>query len=636
MTEAIRHTVRTNIESGAGMLTDPKSFFTTSTAKYVPSLVDLVEVKNEADFDALTPRSVGSKHKSRNFLILPPDLLSKVLETDLTVTATFLKVTEFIRAKAKSQQSSSSTPPSTPDTASDTNGAVVTCSPGADSISDDEIEAAAEPYDEILWSLWGIKHRENDFKPPIFGPLQDADCFAWEKETAASYLGSATMPPGSQVASTTSAPNSRPQSTTTVPGLGGALTAITKLSASLVKTQERSIELQREKDDPKIKAWKRVAERHKNVILFAGIDEHGDIPTEPTDEILTILTSINGADACQYLQGCMSSYNLAIVIGLCTAVQKGILINPDDSGVPTNLSPFLTPPLSDDEDELLNHNNLQLALKEKLDAADVTLLTKMEVVIPMTVEQLRHHIKNFSGIVGRLIGQDSQLYTNLTILWKHVEARETRYKYEFRQDLMFGGCFLEEIDWKVHRFFDSCAHGDPARIMLDHIDFTEIMNLVESRKYVCKAPLWLKRLTKKTTPRTSENPITESEGTPHRASGRTKRRRFEEKSDRVSVKIESTRKCLLKPDETFRSLFSPMMLRGSQTPKWANGQSVCLRAHTTGRCFSDCRFKSSHGPLDPQLADSLVAFTDVMRQKRQDLANPTAGGNGELHTSNSG
>ena len=91
------------------------------------------------------------------------------------------------------------------------------------------------------------------------------------------------------------------------------------------------------------------------MILLAGIDENGDVPSEPTDELLIFLTSSNGEDACQYMQSCMSTYNLDLVIGLCTAVHKGIFINPDDSGLPKNLSPFLTPPLRDDEDELENH-----------------------------------------------------------------------------------------------------------------------------------------------------------------------------------------------------------------------------------------------------------------------------------------
>ena len=43
------------------------------------------------------------------------------------------------------------------------------------------------------------------------------------------------------------------------------------------------MEIQNKNDDIKLKAWKRVDERHKYVILFAGVDENGDIPDDPTD-----------------------------------------------------------------------------------------------------------------------------------------------------------------------------------------------------------------------------------------------------------------------------------------------------------------------------------------------------------------
>ena len=111
------------------MLTDPKSFFRTSTARCVPSLVDLVRVADIAEFEALTPKSVGSKHKLRNFLIIPPDLLSEILGTDLTVPAVFLRVVQFILAKTLSQPPGTSTPPPSPVPATGVGGALVSYPP---------------------------------------------------------------------------------------------------------------------------------------------------------------------------------------------------------------------------------------------------------------------------------------------------------------------------------------------------------------------------------------------------------------------------------------------------------------------------------------------------------------------------
>ena len=82
MTEDTHHAVRTNMESGSGMLNAPKSFFTVSTARYVPTTHDLLQVTNESVIDTLVPKSSGSKHKLQNFLILTQDLLTTVMETE--------------------------------------------------------------------------------------------------------------------------------------------------------------------------------------------------------------------------------------------------------------------------------------------------------------------------------------------------------------------------------------------------------------------------------------------------------------------------------------------------------------------------------------------------------------------------
>ena len=125
----------------------------------------------------------------------------------------------------------------------------------------------------------------------------------------------------------------------------------------------------------------------------------------------------------------METYNLSIVIGLCKELHKGILINSDESGLITNFTSFLTPPHRDEYYECENQNVLRLALEGKLEASDVSLLTNMDVSIPMKVDKLQHHVKNCSGVIGRVIGKDCILFLKLTKLWKHIDAKDTRYNY---------------------------------------------------------------------------------------------------------------------------------------------------------------------------------------------------------------
>ena len=114
----------------------------------------------------------------------------------------------------------------------------------------------------------------------------------------------------------------------------------------------------------------------------------------------SILGCQNGAQANQYLKQTMSGNKVSFEPGLCTALNKGMFICPDGVDPPSNVTPFLMPPMADDDDEEQNANLLKLAVQEKYDSANIELLTKMEVSIPMKSQELRHYLNNISGVAG--------------------------------------------------------------------------------------------------------------------------------------------------------------------------------------------------------------------------------------------
>ena len=106
---------------------------------------------------------------------------------------------------------------------------------------------------------------------------------------------------------------------------------------------------------------------------------------------------------------------------------------------------------------------------------------------------------------GRCFGEDSVLYRNLKYLSDHVEDNENEYNYEFRQEKLFDGDLVDKIHYKIQRFFDSCAGGDPSQLNLKKIDFREIMDQIEEGKYYAKVPAWLRKLVKKREGKSLEN-----------------------------------------------------------------------------------------------------------------------------------
>ena len=69
----------------------------------------------------------------------------------------------------------------------------------------------------------------------------------------------------------------------------------------------------------------------------------------------------------------------------------------------------------------------------------------MDVTILVRSQDLKHHIKNLAGLAGRCLGQEAILHKNLKELNFHIEDHEISYNYEFRQERLFGGHFLDKI-----------------------------------------------------------------------------------------------------------------------------------------------------------------------------------------------
>ena len=155
---------------------------------------------------------------------------------------------------------------------------------------------------------------------------------------------------------------------------------------------------------------------------------------------------------------------------------------------------------------------LRLAVQSKYSENDVTLLTKMQVTIPMTIHDLRQHVKNIAGLASKCFGEEAVLTHSLQDLEDHMCSKEMSYVYEFRQDSLFGGDILDKVHWGMHRFFDSCAAGDLDKIDTSYLDFMDTMREVERRKFHCKPPAWITKLIKSKERRPGAEKIKEGTG----------------------------------------------------------------------------------------------------------------------------
>ena len=75
--------------------------------------------------------------------------------------------------------------------------------------------------------------------------------------------------------------------------------------------------------------------------------------------------------------------------------------------------------------------------------------------------------------------------------------------------------------------------------------------------------------------------------------------------------------CKLAENESYRSLFHPGNIRDLEKPKKKTGEMICLRCHTLGYCFPDCKYISGHGTLDNEEAQALASFVGKARVNKK-------------------
>ena len=65
---------------------------------------------------------------------------------------------------------------------------------------------------------------------------------------------------------------------------------------------------------------------------------------------------------------------------------------------------------------------------------------------------------------------------------------------------------------------------------------------------------------------------------------------------------------ILRDNEPFNKILHPMNLRDMKFPKDINGVIRCLRWHTMGYCYRDCRYAAGHRPNGAAGDAGIAAF----------------------------
>lgn len=131
--------------------------------------------------------------------------------------------------------------------------------------------------------------------------------------------------------------------------------------------------------------------------------------------------------------------------------------------------------IKDNKEEEQSATLLKIAVQDKIECYDLELLTNIVLTIPLNTQDLCHHVRNVTVVVGHCLGQDYLLYSKLLTVQEHIEAHKMSCRFEFGQNPLFGGVFFwNKINFKMYRFLESYAHAVTSKLQKVKLKFEVI------------------------------------------------------------------------------------------------------------------------------------------------------------------
>ena len=106
--DAVHHVAYSGMKYETGVEIHPNSLFSVTSARYVPSFLEMMKVKSEKDSTDLVAPTSRPKKKVHCYVVLAPSLAEAIQPTNLTPTAICLSLIEQIKVLGPSSPTASS------------------------------------------------------------------------------------------------------------------------------------------------------------------------------------------------------------------------------------------------------------------------------------------------------------------------------------------------------------------------------------------------------------------------------------------------------------------------------------------------------------------------------------------------
>jgi hypothetical protein len=211
---------------------------------------------------------------------------------------------------------------------------------------------------------------------------------------------------------------------------------------------------------------------------------------------------------------------------------------------------------------------------------------KQVVSIPTDFDAFLRQIYYFLGAFKIFFGPDSLGSMSIQDLHKEVSENRMHFRAKIACDKKFAAKFLFAVDTKVQRWLDHCKHATDRSEVDDRIlNFGPMIEDVLDNRFNVELPASFKLST-------DDEVVPVVPGQPPLKRKKDDAKKGEKGEDLRIVNPNQCKDFVMKEGESWTETFCGKCAK--DRPSWSSTARMCVRWHTKGDCFADCRNAESH------------------------------------------
>ena len=344
----------------------------------------------------------------------------------------------------------------------------------------------------------------------------------------------------------------------------------------------------------------------RQAVLFASTPDGLYTPDLPSDRLLQLVQSRNGAIAARLLKRWHPRLDILVQAGMASNIANCTFASQPDEFAIDTFSPFFTPPLRAGFQNISNDELNSLALSStsfNLLPTDIKKLTSCTPYVATTPTLYKQQLKNYHAVLSDVFGTDSLLTQIVHKAITHYEDNEMHYHTIIDNDRFFIVWMLNRIHFKTQSILHQCLMASS----LDDIQFHAYtldneLNNIRAFNFHTIAPKWYLDELDRRADRGSYNAPSKHA---HPNNDRYRERAHLNTRDRSRKRLDNNKIdsfAQLQSGERYNYLTHfDNLKKCSRLSVRLNGEFVCNNWHIRGHCTSDCRRRDTHKELPIEL-----------------------------------